>query len=643
MCKEMTRLGLFVFYDSQGIVDDYVVHLLQHFRPHFSKLVVISNGALNEIAKNRLTQYADSLFVRENYGLDAAAYKAGLISFCGWDEVETYDEVILINDTFYGPVHSFDDMFEEMSGRDLDFWGMSAGYHALDGWNRVKYGYMPDHIQTFFIAFRKKMVCTNAFHDYWNNYDDTLNDFVSVVSQNEVILTKHFQDLGFHWEVYADTQRYLFKNLSETFNLYHYLPHTMMREMNFPILKKKTLNIDFPFHLSMQDLESAAEAMDYVRRQTDYDTRMIWDNALRLYNISDLYHSLHLNYVLPSVEIPLPQEKRIALVFRVGNPHFAEQFCKKAAEISKHVDVYMIAEEPEAAQIIQQHTKQVSGITILNASNQKTEMGTFVLCCKDLAMQYDYLGFVHDADNPDYSAAIIAESSVYGYLQNIANDPSYISQIIHCFEQEHRLGVLGAPFPVHDYGFGNYANMWGNCYHTLTALSDQLNLNCKISEDKPPFMIVGAFWCRTAAIREIWNKEWTLRDFSINPVTCSSKTNNALVRLLPYAAQSARYYSGIVMHTNYASMRLTSQQHMLVQITDTLHTQLGIVPGRYRDYHEQLSRISYKDTDNSLSINLSDLSMAVIIRIYLERKFPQWVSKRAFRCFRFLENHKHRK
>ena len=110
-----SRLGIFVFFDPQGIVDRYVVHLLRALRPNFTRLVVVSNIALTEAAETLLREYCDTVFTRENKGLDAAAFKQGLISFCGWDEVQRYDEVVLINDTFFGPVHSFGDMFAEMA------------------------------------------------------------------------------------------------------------------------------------------------------------------------------------------------------------------------------------------------------------------------------------------------------------------------------------------------------------------------------------------------------------------------------------------------------------------------------------------------------------------------------------------------
>ena len=140
MDKKLSRLGIFVFFDPQGIVDEYVIRLLQSFRDRISRMVVVSNTVLNDTEREKLERNSDALYIRENSGLDAAAFKAGMVTFCGWEEVEKYDEAVLINDTFFGPVHSFSDMFDEMAEKDIDFWGMSAGYPSDDGWNKVKYG-----------------------------------------------------------------------------------------------------------------------------------------------------------------------------------------------------------------------------------------------------------------------------------------------------------------------------------------------------------------------------------------------------------------------------------------------------------------------------------------------------------------------
>ena len=40
------RLGLFIFYDRDGIVDDYVEYLLHDICPNFDHLTILSNSFL---------------------------------------------------------------------------------------------------------------------------------------------------------------------------------------------------------------------------------------------------------------------------------------------------------------------------------------------------------------------------------------------------------------------------------------------------------------------------------------------------------------------------------------------------------------------------------------------------------------------
>ena len=230
----LTRLAIFVFYDPQGTVDRYVTYLLEALRPNVTRLVVVSNTELDSSNRERLERCCDDLFVRENRGLDAAAFKQGLVSFCGWEEVRKYDEVVLLNDTFFGPITSFDAMFFDMASRAVDFWGMAAGYSTENTERKVKYGFAPEHIQSYFIVFRQSMVQSQAFYDYWQGYDDSMNTYLDVVTEHELVMTKHFQDLGFRWDIYANTERYHSKFKSENFNLYLYHSYRMMKDMRFP-------------------------------------------------------------------------------------------------------------------------------------------------------------------------------------------------------------------------------------------------------------------------------------------------------------------------------------------------------------------------------------------------------------------------
>lgn len=632
MVHKMSRLGIFVFYDPQGIVDGYVRYLLSALRPNLDRLVVISNTELDASNRILLEQCCDALCVRENHGLDAAAFKEALTSFCGWEAVRQYDEVVLCNDTFFGPIHSFDTMFEEMAQKDVDFWGMAAGYPSLNGERRVKYGYVPDHIQTFFAVFRKSILCSPAFFDYWTNYDDSMDEYLAVVTEHELVMTKHFQDLGFRWDIYADTKCYRSEVKSENFNLYLNHAYRMMKDMRFPAFKKKVLCLNIPEYLYMNDLEEPAMAMEHIRNCTDYDIDLIWENVIRVYDPSDLYNSLHLNYVLPSYPVQVDALPHCALVSHITNPDFARQFCIHAEQLADWIAVYLLPEGEAVEKIVNEHLAKDSKVVVLKPTGQDTEMGGFLLGCKELAQQYTFLGFIHDLQNPDHHPATVCESTVFGYLQNIANDKDYIAQILERFESDPRLGILGAPFPIHHHGFGVYGNQWGDFYGAAQKLSSELDLHCTMTEEKPPIMLTGAFWSRTAALKPLWEKDWKLSHFRRDPLSKISQSNEALKRILPFVSQSEGYYSGIVMHTNYASMRITSQQYMLDAIIPPIRQRHGCYSEHFLGFHKQLQAASAENSGGYTQVSLRGM-----VRVWLEKHLPKQLVNKVMGVYRFFK------
>ena len=71
----MKRIALYSFFDSEGIVDDYVIHQLNSFRAFFEEIHVVVNGFLQEESKIKLKSIVDGILIRENVGFDAWGYK----------------------------------------------------------------------------------------------------------------------------------------------------------------------------------------------------------------------------------------------------------------------------------------------------------------------------------------------------------------------------------------------------------------------------------------------------------------------------------------------------------------------------------------------------------------------------------------
>ena len=92
----MKRAGIFLFFDPQGLVDDYIVECLTSLREYLDEILVVSNSALDDTARERLLKGATEVFERENTGFDVGGYRDGIAHF-GWERLGQIDELILFN------------------------------------------------------------------------------------------------------------------------------------------------------------------------------------------------------------------------------------------------------------------------------------------------------------------------------------------------------------------------------------------------------------------------------------------------------------------------------------------------------------------------------------------------------------------
>ncbi|MER2024560.1 MAG: rhamnan synthesis F family protein, partial [Eubacteriales bacterium] len=127
--KHAKRCGVYAFYDKDGHADGYVVEFLKGLREVTDHLLVVVNGEIDEESRARLRANSDDVMIRPNEGYDITAYKKGLFRY-GYEKLLEYDEAFICNDTLFGPIHPFSEMFDAMAGRDLDFWGITA-FHEV--------------------------------------------------------------------------------------------------------------------------------------------------------------------------------------------------------------------------------------------------------------------------------------------------------------------------------------------------------------------------------------------------------------------------------------------------------------------------------------------------------------------------------
>ena len=153
----VNRFAIYVYWDPQGILRDYALYFVRELKKNCSRVVFIANGFLSSQAKKTLLEEGIEVHTRKNFGYDFYAYKFGLDILS--PSLQECDELILSNSSVYGPFIPFEKILTKMDDLRLDFWGISSW--KGDPW--------PTHIQSYFLAFRNKILVSEHFTSYWNN------------------------------------------------------------------------------------------------------------------------------------------------------------------------------------------------------------------------------------------------------------------------------------------------------------------------------------------------------------------------------------------------------------------------------------------------------------------------------------------
>lgn len=555
----MKRLGIFVFYDKEGIVDRYVTYLLNGIKEHLSELVIVCNGNLTSSGREKLEAFTDRIYVRENTGYDAMAYKLALTEYCGWNVILQYDEILLFNDTFFGPLYPFKEVFDKMDGLVCDFWGLT--YHAeivdyICGTDAI----LPSHIQTFFSVYRRSVLESDSFQSYWNEFDST-KWFFSDVVRHEQFFTKYLEDAGFTWCSYIEAKEYVSADFRKNVNPSADLACELIRDYRCPFVKRKNfITKSMSVHTGGSG-ENIANALKYIESDLSYDAGMIWENILRIYNVNEIKSALHLDYILPwETEDKADQREPdcSAAVIAILNNDEMLSFCMNYfGKIAKTIDLYIITSKESVRQRLEIFfkTTEREKLNIDLSLDCQYDMLKIFQKHKSIIKSHEYICLVNDkilglSDGP----GTIGKACLYNMWENMLKSACYINAVLDLFRKNCRLGFLAPPQPIHADYFGMIGSEWGTYYEATVALAKGLHIKANFSPDTQCFVMSDVFWCRSKAIMPLTGDDISYEKLLMGNTLEREKIPFALERIYPYIAQSQGFFSGIVMNTEYASL-----------------------------------------------------------------------------------------
>lgn len=187
------RVAVFASFSAEGVVEDYVKIYLTALSKVCDHVVFVVDNDLTLADQEYLGQTVSHVIAGRHGEYDFGSYKRGIEYARTNGLLDGAAELVLCNDSCYGPFQDLGDFIAKMELKNLDFWGITQN---------SQFG---DHIQSYFIVFKRRMFTDLRFVRFFESV--SAKDHVSkVVLTYEVPMTRHFADMGFSWGTLIDNE-----------------------------------------------------------------------------------------------------------------------------------------------------------------------------------------------------------------------------------------------------------------------------------------------------------------------------------------------------------------------------------------------------------------------------------------------------
>ena len=558
----MKRAGIFLFYDPEGKVDDYILGCLGSLQEHMDYLLVVSNSPLDETNRKRLESVSSEVMERKNVGYDVGAYRDGL-RHLGWDHMGDYDELVLFNYTFFAPIHPWAGLFERTDKWDTDFWGITE-HDEVRPHPFLPKLVMPRHIQSHWIAVRASLSTTKDWRTYWEDMPP-IESYNDSIQWHESRFTGYFNALGYRHEVAYNVDDYPSANpVFDNANL--------LLQDGCPILKRRNL-FHNPLHLDRFAI-IGADMLEQARA-AGYGTDLILSNLARTSKPRDLVTNAGLTWVVPQSAseetYAAAATQKVLAVAHIFYADMAEEILQRLSVLPK--GYYLVAttsnEENQAQIRAVMERYGVEGEVRVVASNRGRDIGAFLVDCNDVLAsdKWDIVVKIHSKKSvqDDYNAAQLFKTHLY---DNLLNSRAHVANILAEFAAHPALGMVLAPLP--HMGYPTMGHAWFTNREPAQVVAKRLGINVPFDKDMPLATYGSMFIARPQALTKLVNAGFKPENFPVEGGYKDGSLAHVLERLMAYAALSEGFYVRPVLAPKWAEVYYGYLEYKLAAVSSFL-------------------------------------------------------------------------
>ena len=162
----MKRICLFAGFNKNNKIEDYVVYYLKELST-VSEVYYMADNEISDEEKSKIMPY-----VKGAYGFNHKKYDFGswqeLINILGWEKISEYDELILANDSVFGPLYPIKELFEKIEkDKEWEVCGITEECSIQKEKNNYS---INNFIQSYFLIIKNKVFMASFFQQFFHDY-----------------------------------------------------------------------------------------------------------------------------------------------------------------------------------------------------------------------------------------------------------------------------------------------------------------------------------------------------------------------------------------------------------------------------------------------------------------------------------------
>ncbi|MDB8631469.1 rhamnan synthesis F family protein [Streptococcus mutans] len=515
----MKRLLLYVHFNKYNRVSSHVYYQLTQMRPLFSRVVFITNSHLSQENQDKLRsqKLMDDFLQRENIGFDFAAWRDGM-NHIGFDNLDSYDIVTVMNDTCFGPLWDVKEHYLSYEKQDeIDFWGLTN--------NRATKQFK-EHIQSYFITFKKVVIQSEAFHNFWENIQNHA-DIQRVIDDYETQVTTTLLDAGFQYDVVFDTTK---EDASHMLHAdFSYYNPTAILNHRVPFIKVKA--IDNNQHITPYLLND-------IQKNSTYPIDLIVSHMSEI-NYPDFSYLLGHKYVKKRERVDLKNQK-VAVHLHVFYVDLLEEFLTAFKQFHFSYDLFITTDsddkKAEIEEVLSANSQEAQVFVTGNIGRDVLPM----LKLKNYLSTYDFVGHFHTKKSKE--ADFWAGQSWREELIDMLVKPA--DNILAQLQQNPKIGLVIADMPTF-FRYNKIVDAWNEhlIAPEMNTLWQKMGMTKKIDFNAFHTFVMsyGTFvWFKYDALKPLFDLNLTDDDVPEEPLPQNSILH-AIERLLIYIAWNEHY------------------------------------------------------------------------------------------------------